>query len=301
MKYICLLALSFVTFQGLAQGSAQLTLVTDIKYYVGEGYDSLNHKFNMVIPNSIEEVPLLVWIGGGAWSKVDRHMEMDLAQKLAQQGIIVATLGHRLSAATWEDSTLVPTIKHPKHVTDVARAVKFLLDHASEYGFSPDKVFVGGFSSGAHLAALLAMDTTYLVQQGLSKTVIKGLLPVSGTFDIPHYHQILADGMGKDVANRHIESVFGLSKQEMISASPTNYLEGFDIPMLLISDRNMLRYHMYFEEKLRTSDIRRVEAIHLFNYGHTELWRHLSYDDSSKYRDAMISFIWRTLQLPASG
>lgn len=284
---VCLLT-SLISY---SQPSSDLSITTDIIYYQGPDYDSANHKLNLIIPKDAYNPPLLVWIGGGAWSKVSRQVEMDLAQKLAEHGIAVATLGHRLSAATWEDATLLPAAKHPEHAIDVARALKFLVENAAKYQFSLDKVFIGGFSSGAHLAALIAMDGSYLSQQGLPKDLIKGVIPISGTFDIPHYHQILTEGMGTDFANRHIGSVFGLSEEEMVNASPSSYLQDFDTPMLLISDRDMLRYHTCFEEKLWGADIRKVQSINLLKYGHGDLWRHFSNAENSQYRELVIDFI----------
>ncbi len=294
MKYFVAIILFAVFVNTL---SAQDVTVTpyheylNLKYYQGPDHDSLNHFLNLLIPDQVTDPPILVWIGGGAWSKVNRHVEMDLAGKFAAEGIAVATIGHRLSTPTWSDSTLTPGVKHPQHIIDVARAVKFLSDNAEKYGFSSQQVFVGGFSSGAQLAALLAMNDEYIKQQGLPEDLIKGVIPVSGTFDIPHYHQILEEGLGADFANRHIESVFGLSPQAIIDASPTSFLQGFDTPMLLISDRDMLRYHLFFEEKLREADIRNVQAINLLNYGHGDLWRHLSHEETSRYRDTITHFI----------
>lgn len=291
MNYLWLAVCLLKSFISYSQPSSDLSITKDIIYYQGPDYDSANHKLNLLIPKDVDNPPLLVWIGGGAWSKVSRQVEMELAGKLAEYGIAVATLGHRLSAATWEDATLLPAAKHPEHAIDVTRALKFLVENAAKYQFSPDQVFIGGFSSGAHLAALISMDGTYLSQQGLPSDLIKGVIPISGTFDIPHYRQILTEGLGSDFADRHIGSVFGLSEEEMALASPTSYLQGFDTPMLLISDRDMKRYHLFFEEKLRAAGISKVQSVNLFNYGHGDLWRHFSNEDNSQYRELVVDFI----------
>ena len=291
MKHWWLLILLLATLTGIAQSTSVPTIIRDITYYRGPDYDAPNHKLNLLLPEAVTTPPLLVWIGGGAWSQVSREVEMDLAIKLAEQGIAVATVSHRLSAATWQDSTLLPAARHPQHAIDVARAIRFLYEHAAKYKFSPDKVFIGGFSSGAHLAALVAMDSAYLSQQDLPKDLIKGVIPVSGTFDIPHYRQILTEGLSADFANRHIGSVFGLTEEEMADASPTSYLEGFDIPMLLISDRDMMRYHTFFEKKLSAAGVTKVHSINLLNYGHGDLWRHLSHAQTSRYRNIIVDFI----------
>ena len=80
---------------------------------------------------------------------------MNVARKFAKEGIAVASVGHRLSM-DWNDSTSVVDVQHPDHVEDVAKAFKWLIDHADEYGYDKEQIFVGGFSSGAHLTAILA-------------------------------------------------------------------------------------------------------------------------------------------------
>ncbi len=85
--------------------------------------DSLQ-RLNLALPKGKAKVPLLIWIGGGAWSYVDRNLEMDLAKQLAQAGIAVASVGHRLSPAVWRDSSLTTGIQHPDHAKDIASAFK---------------------------------------------------------------------------------------------------------------------------------------------------------------------------------
>lgn len=47
---------------------------------------------------------------------------------------------------------------------DLAAAVRWLYEHAEDYGYDRDPFFIGGNSSGARLAMLIAFDSTYLDQ-----------------------------------------------------------------------------------------------------------------------------------------
>ena len=278
--------------QGIAQGlELGYEEINGIRYYYGDDKDSAYHKLNLVIPDDVKHPSLFIWIGGGAWSYVDRNVEMDIARKFAAEGIAVASVGHRLSPATWRDPKLNTGIQHPEHVRDLSRAIKFLYQNADKYGYSPNSIFVGGFSSGAHLATLVVMDHQYLNEQNLPEGLIKGVIPISGTFDIPHYYKILSEGMGKELADNHVGGVFGLSMHQQLNASPTSYLEGLEIPMLLFSDRNMLRYHQLFEEQLRVKGVTNLQSINLHNFSHAELWHHLSEAETSIYRDIITKFI----------
>jgi acetyl esterase/lipase len=50
-----------------------------------------------------------------------------------------------------------PRFRYPAAVEDVQRAVRFVRFHAKEYGISAERVGAVGYSSGAHLAALLGL------------------------------------------------------------------------------------------------------------------------------------------------
>src|SRR5688572_14115006 len=238
MKKLFTLLLSITLIATYAQDSKQSEFIeiNELEYYSGKDA-SPYHKLNLVLPKNKSGFALMLWIGGGAWSYVDKNMEMDLARKFAREGIAVASVGHRLSPAVWKDSSMTTGIKHPEHIKDIALAFKWLLDNANKYGYSRNNIFVGGFSSGAHLAALLAMDDRYLKNAGSSREQIRAIIPIAGTYDIPHYYKILAEG-DKALAEDHVKGVFGKTQEEFVNASPTSYMNGLKTPMLLISEKN---------------------------------------------------------------
>ena len=80
---------------------------------------------------------------------------------------------------------LTPTVQHPGHIKDVARAFVWLHENIKKYGGRPDELFVCGHSAGGHLVALLATDESYLKAEGLALSDIKGVMPISGVYVIP--------------------------------------------------------------------------------------------------------------------
>ena len=60
---------------------------------------------------------------------------------------------------------------------------------------------MGGFSSGGHLAALLSLDERYLMAHELELKDIRGVIPISGAFDISNYHQAFVNGSNPDLAD----------------------------------------------------------------------------------------------------
>ena len=287
IKFICISA------QGQIASKESFKEINDLLYANKSEIknDSLQ-RLNLILPSKDNDFPLLIWIGGGAWSYVNRDMEMDLGRKVAAKGIAFASVGHRLSSAVWKDSTLRNGIKHPEHIKDVASAFKWLYERASEFGYSQDKIFVGGFSSGGHLTALLGMDSTYLSAVGLSPSNMRGMIPIAGAYDIVNYYEVFLNSQtSSSMADTHVKAVFGETKDDFLKASPTQHTKKLSIPILLISEETTYEYTKLFEDKLRAIDYKDFQTLHIHRIGHGELWKHLSYDEESMYRDFIISFI----------
>lgn len=304
MKRIILLSFVFYCGSLHAQSPADTFTykeIPDIPYLAPEDIvtDSLQC-LNLVLPEGVEQAPLLLWVGGGAWSFVDRHVEMNLARKFAREGIAVASVGHRLSRGLFRDSTRAHGVQHPAHIKDIAAAFKWLYDHAEEYGYSQENLFVGGFSSGGQLSALLAMDGRYLAAHGLTAKHIKAIIPVAGAYDINHYHSVFLNSENpqtRALADTHVKDVFGSTEAGFTDASPTTYMDQLDSPMLLISERGSYDYTKIFEEKLRESAYQDCQVLHVFNFGHAALWRDMSNAPDSQARRVMIDFIRRNAVL----
>jgi arylformamidase len=81
---------------------------------------------------------------------------------------------------------LFPNVSIEAMAGDVAKAIRWTHDRATEYGGDPNTIFVMGHSAGAQLAALICTDDSLLKAEGLSLSIIKGCVPVDGdTYDVP--------------------------------------------------------------------------------------------------------------------
>lgn len=123
-----------------------------------------------------EHHPVMFWIHGGGWESGDKT---DLEQKprvFTERGFVFVSINHRF----------LPDVKMNALIGDVAKAFAWVQKNIAEDGGDPNRIFVGGHSSGAQLAALLCTDDRYLREEGVSVEVIKGCVPVDGdTYDIP--------------------------------------------------------------------------------------------------------------------
>ncbi len=185
--------------------------VKDIAYYTGEGMDENKHKLDLYLPEGAKDFPVLFFVHGGAWVSGDRNtfgIYSTLANVYVKQGIGVVVTSYRLS----------PAVKHPEHVKDIARALAWTYRNIAKYGGSPEKLFISGHSAGGHLVALLTTDDRYLKALDLTTQTIRGVIPISGVYDI-------ADSL--------MPKVFGSEKGSGKNASPLTYAKKGLPPFLI--------------------------------------------------------------------
>lgn len=123
-----------------------------------------------------DRLPVVFWIHGGGWQTGDKS---DVGQKpkvLTQRGFVFVSTNYRL----------LPEVAMEVLIRDVARSLGWVHKNIARYGGDPQRIFVGGHSAGAQLAALICIDDRYLKEEGVSFEVLKGCVPVDGdTYDIP--------------------------------------------------------------------------------------------------------------------
>ena len=123
-----------------------------------------------------KRLPVIFWIHGGGWQAGDKS-DVGLKPKvLTERGFIFVSTNYRL----------LPAIKMEELTSDVARALAWVHKNISRFGGDPERIFVGGHSAGAQLAALLCTDHRYLMKENVSFDILRGCVPVDGdTYDIP--------------------------------------------------------------------------------------------------------------------
>ncbi|MEM7014451.1 MAG: alpha/beta hydrolase [Verrucomicrobiota bacterium] len=122
---------------------------------------------------------------------------------------------------------------------DVAKAFGWVHKNIAKHGGDPNRIFVGGHSAGAQLAALLCTDDKYLKEEGVGFDVLKGCIPVDGdTYDIPkiimtaEFRQALYGGKMFTFGHRQ---KFGNDPEKHVDYSAvTHVAKGKGIPPFLI-------------------------------------------------------------------
>ena len=115
---------------------------------------------------------VVVFVHGGYWDSGDKSEYPFIADSLTEAGFMTVIVNYRL----------VPDITFPSYAEDVALAVKWVFDNVANYGGDPNKVFLIGHSAGAHIAALVAYDESYLEALG-SSTKLAGFVGLAGPYD----------------------------------------------------------------------------------------------------------------------
>jgi acetyl esterase/lipase len=127
-------------------------------------------------PAEGKEHPVVVWIHGGGWRAGDKRGVQQKPQAFVEKGYVFASINYRF----------VPQVTVKEMTADVAKAIRWVHDHAQEFGGQGDAIYVMGHSAGAHLAALVCTDDRYLKAEGLSLKILKGCVPVdTAAYDIP--------------------------------------------------------------------------------------------------------------------
>jgi acetyl esterase/lipase len=172
-------------------------------------------------PSKGDHRPVVVWIHGGGWRAGDKASVQKKPRAFVDRGYVFVSTNYRF----------VPQVTVKEMAGDIARAIRWVHDHARKYGGDPGSIFVMGHSAGAHLAALVCTDARYLKAEGLPLSIIKGCVPVdTAVYDVPR--QTSSVGPARAAMYR---SVFGKDEASQKAFSPISHVaRGKSIPPFLI-------------------------------------------------------------------
>lgn len=135
-------------------------------------------KIHLSIPKGRKGFPVIVWYHGGGLVGGGR----EIPDSILNGDFGIAEVRYRLSGK-----------KHNSldSIEDAGTVLAWVFEHAGSLGGDPEKIFVGGMSAGAYLAALVGMDPHILEKHGFDHRKIAGLMLVSGQMGT--HFQVKAD------------------------------------------------------------------------------------------------------------
>lgn len=181
---------------GRHKSAQQPLLRRDIIYAYSDGHHRRRHqRLDIYLPPSFSPdqhlAPVFVFIHPGGWRWFDKSHFLQLGLRLRRSGFCVVI----------PDFTQFPDGRCPSSVRDITTALRWVHRSISEYGGDPQRIFLAGHGSGAHLALLTVLESsisTSLAEHGYPSPyhsfstesmeqadlpAIEGMILLSGIYD----------------------------------------------------------------------------------------------------------------------
>ena len=206
--------------------------IPGIRYADGAGR---RHLLDVYRPaTGATNAPVLLQIHGGAWMIGTKHTQgRPLMNALARAGWVCVAINYRLS----------PRAKYPDHLIDCKFALRWIREHAAEFGGDPARVVVTGGSAGGHLAAMVGLTANDpAFQPGFEDvdTSVAACIPIYGAYDLEELFTRFGSRVGRRVSSYMGHMVVGTSaldpqgRTAFRDASPMQHVKPGAPPFLVL-------------------------------------------------------------------
>ncbi len=133
---------------------------------------------DVFVPKADHPVPAVLFFHGGGWRSGDKEFGKLYLGWILQRGYALVSVGYRLSSE----------VAFPAPVEDCRAAVRATRQHASEWGIDPDRLVALGESSGAHLAAYVAVTSDQTPDPHFpgNSDHLSAVVGISGPYELSH-------------------------------------------------------------------------------------------------------------------
>ncbi|MCW8923324.1 MAG: alpha/beta hydrolase [Gammaproteobacteria bacterium] len=217
----------------MLSGSCDCEVERNISYKESGVLDSKYSKLDIFHRGVSDKKPVLVFVHGGGWVTGDKsnvESTPNILNFFLDKGFVVVSVNFRLV-----EKSASSKVKYYDQLDDIASSIKWLSENVQDYGGSGDDYILVGYSSGAHLVSLLATDTSYLKNKGLSVDIIRAVAAWDvPAYDIPSAIKLMS-GTPLEPKIRFNEVLFGESIDDQIKASPLYHVDNSKMPFFLAS------------------------------------------------------------------
>ena len=126
-----------------------------------------------VFPAAGRDTPVVVYIHGGAWTRMHKDANSHPAESFVAAGVSFVSVHFGL----------VPHVTLDVQVAHNRAAVEWAWRNCRDFGADPDRFYVAGHSSGGHNVGMM-ITTDWARDHGLPGDMIKGALACSGIYDL---------------------------------------------------------------------------------------------------------------------
>ena len=144
-----------------------------------------------IFPAAKAGAPILVFIHGGYWQRLDKNDFDYIAAPFVAAGAAVVNVNY----------TLAPRAAMDEIVRQVRAAIAWTWREAKSFNGDAARIHVSGHSAGGHLTAMAALTEWEGFAPGLPANVVKSAVAISGLYELePVRHTYLNDALKLDAA-----------------------------------------------------------------------------------------------------
>ena len=194
---------------------------------------------NVWAPEKAKNLPVIVWIHGGAMDSGTAAVPVQNGANLARRGAIVVTINYRLGIFGFFSHPEL-SAESPQHVSgnqgilDQIAALRWVRANAAAFGGDPDRVTIMGCSSGGESVAVLVASplTKGLFQRAVAESG-NDAMPINAQ-DAPRFNsKAVAEANGaafaKAAGAEHVADLRRMSLSDLKKQSwlPRVYIDGY--------------------------------------------------------------------------
>lgn len=155
------------------------------------------------------DAPVLIFVHGGYW-KLGVGEDYDfVASGLHKAGFTVVVISYGLA----------PKISIPEMVRQIRDSIAWTAKNILDFNGNPNRIFIAGHSAGAHLSTMAAF--TDWQEYGLGKNTVKGILAISGLYDL------------EPVSQTFVQPTVRITAEQILYLSPIRLIRPSNIPIIV--------------------------------------------------------------------
>ncbi len=203
-----------LVISGCSPLAALNKVISDEDYWVSGDFaygESPRQKLDVYLPNHFTPpTKVVVFFYGGRWQSGSKEEYRFIGEALTAHGIITVIPDYRL----------YPEVRFPEFIEDGAKAVRWVQTYISRFRGDPKQIYLVGHSAGAYIAAMLALNESYL-----GKEAVRGMVGLAGPYDF------------MPVQDKDLQDIFGGSgeRNTLLHTQPIYFANSDRPPLLLLS------------------------------------------------------------------
>ncbi|MFL5753663.1 MAG: alpha/beta hydrolase [Bacteroidia bacterium] len=173
-------------------------------------------------------LPVIFFVHGGSWMSGSKDMYTRLGENFLEKGMVSVIISYRL----FPDTDVFGMVE------DSRAALKWCIEHISEFGGDKNKIYLMGHSAGGHLAAVAGLSEKE-PQKHIAGFIMVDAFGLSAHHFLSEYSMMMPE---------FFANVFGKQKEKWYLVSPDKLIRK-DLPPFLILTGGSTYPFLVFDNK----------------------------------------------------